>query len=183
MSRPLFALLLLPLAAGAAAGSFGSLEEFARATGMKQGGWHTRLKIESANVEVLPGADPAKAAEIKARTESQVGRVNEVDECFDPASAASPVLPGFVIESQCSFSRLEAGDGRWAMDATCPNPERRGTAKIVAQGTYSPETVTGRHEVHLSASGVIVHAKIETVSRFTGECRPPAVAQPGPGAD
>lgn len=184
MSRPLFALLLLPLAAGAvAAAPFASLEEFARATGMKQGGWRTSMKFESANVEVLPGADPATVAEIKARTRSQVGQVNEVDECFDPASEASPVLPGFVIEPQCSFRRLEAGGGRWAMDATCPNPERRGTATIVAQGAYSPESVTGRHEVHLAASGVIVHAKIETASRFAGECRRPPVEQPEHDAD
>jgi hypothetical protein len=186
--RPFLALplaLLVPLAAAApaASGAFGSVEEFARAFGLKQGGWHTSLKIEAVAVEILPGADPAVAAEIKARSEAQVGSVKEIDECLGPPSETSLGLPGIPVEAECSFSRLEAGDGRWAIDATCPERERHGSARIVAQGTYSPGRVTGRHAADLSASGVIVHAKLETLSRFTGECLPPLVAPSRPEAD
>jgi hypothetical protein len=149
------------------------VEKFAGAIGLKQGGWRTSLKLLAAEVEALPGADPALVARTKARIAQRLGTVDEIDECSGHDSLASLRLPGILVEPGCSVSRMEAGDGRWAIAAACPAAGERGPGGVVAQGTYSPGTVTGRHDADLSHKGVIVHAKVETVSRFVGECRPP----------
>ena len=84
MSRPALALplaLLLPLAAAAAAPRpFESVREFARAIGMKPGGWRTSFKVTSIEVEAPAGMDPAAIAAFKAEMPFRVGTVEERDE-------------------------------------------------------------------------------------------------------
>lgn len=192
MSRSALALslaFLLPVTAGGAAAAgggadtLGSLEDFSRAVGMKPGGWRVSMKAVSAQFESAPGADPANLAALKAEIEPQIGTVEEVDECIDPASTESTRLPGILVERGCTYSRLEAADGRWAMTATCPTPRKDGIVTLAGEGTYSPESVTSRHQARIRIRGVIVNIEAETVSRFVGECRPPVpitlVPEPG----
>jgi hypothetical protein len=174
MSRPalaLFLALLVPLAAAAAPRPFGSIEEFAHAIGLKKGGWHTSVKLTGLDLQTPPGIDPAIAAGLKAQIESRAATDDGMDECTSVASNAV-TLPGILLEKDCSFSRIEGGNGRWALSSTC-KVGQGSLSNFVAEGTYSAKTVTGRHEVGLSINGVVVHMKVATVSRFIGECRPP----------
>lgn len=178
MSRPALMLslaLLVPLAAAAAAPRpFTSIEEFARAIGMKPGGWHTSFKVTSVEVDLPPGTDPALLEPVKAAMPLKAGSVQEQHECAGPIGQ-SPSLPGILISKECSFSRMESGDGRWAITSTCPNMPGGGTASASARGTYAPELVTGVQELELSLGGLVVHVKGDIVSRYTGsQCRPPA---------
>lgn len=177
---PGFALvvLLAGAAAGAAVRILGSVEEFAEAVGMKPGGWQVTMKPVAARIEATPGADPANVAALKAEIEPQIGTVEVVDECMSPASAGSVRLPGILVERGCSYSRLEAGGGRWAMAATCPAPGKDGTVTLAGEGTYSSGLVTGRHEARIPIRGLVAHVTAETVSRFVGECSPQAPPVP-----
>lgn len=174
MSRPALALslaLLVPLAAAAAPRPFASIEEFARAIGLKKGGWHTSVKLTALDVQASPGIDPAVAAGLKAQIESRADADPGMDECTGVASRAV-TLPGILLEKDCSFSRIEGGEGRWALSSTC-KVGQGSISNFVSQGTYSAKAVTGLHEMDISLDGVVVHMKAESVSRFVGECRPP----------
>ena len=176
MSRLTFAIplaLLIPLAAAAAAPRpFASLDEFARAIGMKPGGWHTSVKVTSIEVDLPPGTDPEALAVFKAAMTIKVGSVQEQHECAG-ATPTGPSLPGILLSRECSFSNMEAGDGRWAITSTC-DMGQGGTATVAARGTYAPEMVAGLQEAEFSLQGSVVHLKGEMVSRFTGDqCRPP----------
>ncbi|MET1112590.1 MAG: DUF3617 family protein [Allosphingosinicella sp.] len=175
MLRPALALLLallVPLAAAAAPGPFKSVEAFARAIGLKEGGWHTSIRLTALDVEAPPAADPAVAAALKAQLEARAAADKGMDECTGAASGVAR-LPGILLEKDCTFSRLEGSDGRWALASTCKVGQGL-ISNFVAQGAYSSRRVTGRHEVDLMFNGAAVHMKIETQSRFVGECRPPA---------
>jgi len=176
MSRSAFALgfaLLLPLMAGAGAaagpGAFDSLKAFARAVGMKKGGWQTRVKVTSA--EIKSASDPAHLAEVRAEIEKQVGQVEEKDECSGTSPEGNPRLPGIVLEPGCFFSRLKAADGRWAL--SCAFSRNGEAAAMDSEGTYSRKAVTGRHEGDITRKGVVIHVKAETESRYVGKCRSP----------
>jgi len=174
MLRPSLALslaLLVPLAAAAAPRPFGSIEEFARAVGLRKGGWDTSIELTALDVQALPGADPAAAAGLKAQIESRARAGKMMHECTGAASGRVK-LPGILLENDCTFSRLEGGKGRWALASTC-KAGRDSIFNFVAQGTYSARTVTGRHEIDLSMNGAVVHMKAQTVSRFVGKCVPP----------
>ncbi|HYI40526.1 MAG TPA: DUF3617 family protein [Allosphingosinicella sp.] len=164
--------LLVPLAAGAAAGSgaFGSLDEFARAVGLKKGGWLTRLKVTATAIEASPEADPAELAAVRARIAKQSGTVEETAQCSDRAVVDTERLPGFLVERGCSYARLYAADGRWALSSSCSRNGNDGQANITSEGTYSRKAVTGRHEGEMSRKGIVIRFKAETESRFTGRC-------------
>lgn len=178
MSRLSLALplaLLFPLALGAAPPEGEELiVEFVRAVGMKEGSWRTSMKLISAEIEAKPGADPAVLAGVKARTESNMGKAEEKDECVGPDSSG-PTMPGILLDHECSYSKAEAAGGRWSLISEC-----RDGSSFVAEGTYSPKSVTGRHRVDVTLKGVTVHAMFETASRFNGECRPPEPIVYGP---
>lgn len=179
MSRSAFAfvcLLLFPSMAGAGAGAatgagtVDSLEAFARAVGMKNGRWHTRVTVTAAEIKPSPAADPAHLAEVRARIERQIGMVEEKDECLPTSSEGGTRLPGILLEPECSYSRLQAADGRWALScAVSTNDE---VASMDSEGTYSRKAVTGRHEGDITRKGVVLHVKAETESRYVGKCRP-----------
>lgn len=173
MSRPALALslaLLVPIAAAAAPLTFRSIDEFARAVGLKKGGWQTKVNLTSLDIEMPPGTDPAATAKLKAELTASVAAEDDV-ECADSASGAVQ-MPGILLDRNCSFRRIEAGGGRWALSSECQSgPSFSST--IVGQGSYSAERTTGRHEVELSMPGAKVRLSAETLSRFVGECRPP----------
>lgn len=177
MSRSILAhslALAVPIAAAAAPSPKASVEEFARAIGMKAGGWHTTIKVTSLEVDLPPGTDPALLEPVKAAMPLKVGSVQEQHECVDP-SAEGPSLPGILLGRECSFSGMESGDGRWAITSTCPNMPGGGKASASARGTYAPDLVTGVQELELSLGGLVAHVKGDIVSRHTGgQCRPPA---------
>ncbi|MEO7178505.1 MAG: DUF3617 family protein [Allosphingosinicella sp.] len=165
--------LLVPAAAGAAAdsGAFNSLREFARAVGMKKGGWHTRVKVIAAEIRPSPGADPAYLAEIRSQIERKIGAVDEKEECSGKGAGGTPRLPGILPEPGCSYSRLYAADGRWSLGYRCASVGGD-VANMESEGTYSRTAVTGRHEGDIAHKGVVVHLKAEIESRYVGECRP-----------
>lgn len=169
--------LLVPLAAGAAAAprTFATVEEFAREIAMKPGGWHTRFTLTSIEVELPPGVDPALREKAKAAMPLKVGSVQEMHECAGP-TAQGPSLPGILLNRGCTYSKMEAGGGRWAVAYFCPKMGRDGAGSAAAsgRGTYAAERVTGSHESDLELKGLVVHVKGEVVSRFTGQCRPSA---------
>lgn len=175
--------LLVPVTAGAAAGSgtFGSLDEFARAVGLKKGGWLTRLKATATAIESSPEADPAELAAVRDRIAKQSGTVEETAQCSDGAVVDTERLPGILLEPGCSYARLHAADGRWALSYSCSKAKDDGF-NITSQGTYSRKAVTGRHEGQMSRKGIVIRFKAETESRFTGQCGSanPAVALPPP---
>jgi hypothetical protein len=167
--------LLLPSIAGAGAaagaGTFNSVEEFARAVGMKKGGWHTRVKVTEAEIKPSPAADPAYLAQVRARIESQIGVVQEKDECSVNSPQGRPRLPGILLEPKCAYSRLQAADGLWALSCAISTTDEIGTAQ--SEGTYSRKKVTGRHEGVITHEGVVIHLTAETESRYVGECSAP----------
>lgn len=175
MSGRVFALslaLVLPVTAGAAAaaGDFQSLGEFARAVGMKEGAWRTRVKVTAAQLMPSPGADPARLAEVRARIERQIGVSEEKEECTAAAGTGIPRLPGIVLEpAGCSYSRLQAAKGRWALTYGCVVPANGERATMKSEGTYSRKAVTGRHEGNINYRGAVVHLKAETESRYVGK--------------
>jgi len=178
MSRSVFLLafaLFLPLMAGAGAaagaGTFESVEEFAQAIGMKKGGWQTRVKVIAAEIRPSPAADPAHVAEVRALTQSQVGVVQEKDECSGASPQGRPRLPGILLDPECSFNRLQAADGRWSL--SCAFSRNDEIATVESEGTYSRKKITGRHEGDIIQNGVVIHVKAETESRYVGKCRAP----------
>lgn len=177
--------LLAPLAAGASTNAFGTVQEFAREIALKPGNWHTRAKVIDARVESEPGADPASIAALRARIEPRIGKIDEMNECVERVPSALPRLPGILLERDCSFSRIEGGEGRWKVASSCSFNSGQGKAVTLAQGTYSRQTVTGRHEGQVRIDGAIVHLEAETVSRYTGKCRPepPGLLHLAPGKD
>jgi hypothetical protein len=181
MFRPALALplaLLVPLAAAAAPRSFGSVGEFARAIGMKPGGWRTSFKVTAIEVVTPPGMDPAAVEAFKAEMPFGVGTVEERDECA-ATTPEGPSLPGILLDKGCVFTRMEAGKGRWAVASNCRHRGHGGLGIVTGEGTYSRKTVTGRQEVDHEVGGVIVRVKGETLARFIGKCRPsPATVPP-----
>ena len=178
MSRPALALplaLLLPLAtaAPAAVEGLGSLAQFARAIGMKQGAWHTRLTVTAADFKPSPNADPADLAKIRAQLELHVGKVQERNECLDRKSGGGLRLPGIIVDPVCSFSRMKAAGGRWALDSACNDPVKGETARLRGEGTYARTAVTGWHEGEASLKGVVFDVKVEFESRHVGKCSAP----------
>ncbi len=174
MSRSLGFAFLLALLAGTATaageGAFDTMEEFARAVGMKKGGWQTRVKVTTAEIRPSPAADQAVLAEVRARIEKQIGQVEVKDECSKPSREGRPRLPGIVLEPGCSLSRLQASDGRWSLSCGLSQNDETGT--LNSAGSYSRKMVTGRHEGDFTYKGVVVHLTAETESRWVGECRP-----------
>ncbi len=182
---PLSLALIIPLAAAAASGTLASVEEFAHAIGMKPGGWRTSVKLTAAEIRPSPAADPAIIAEAQGRIEAQLGVVNERNECLKPAGKGELRLPGIIIDPVCTFSGMQAADGRWALTSSCRLPEADQSGTLIAEGTYSHKAVTGRHEGDINYKGVTVHLKAETTSRYIGKCRPTpsAVVVPAPKGD
>ncbi|HYG46819.1 MAG TPA: DUF3617 family protein [Allosphingosinicella sp.] len=171
--RALLSVLVLPLAAASAPGDFGSLQEFARAVGMKQGAWRTRITVTAADFRPSPKADPAVLARSRARIESLLGKVQERNACLDPESGDGLRLPGIVIDPVCSFSRMHAKGGRWTLDTRCSIPANDETAELRGEGTYSRTAVSGTHEGETTLKGVVVHVKAQFESRHVGECSAP----------
>ena len=175
MSRPALALplaLLLPIAAAAAAPRpFESVREFARAIGMKPGGWRTSFTVTSIEVETPPGMDPAAIAAFKAEMPFKVGTVEERDECAAMAPEG-PSLPGILLDKDCAFTRMEAGDGRWAVSSNCRHRGHGGLGIVSGEGTYSRKLVTGRQEINHEVGEVVVRLKGGIQARFTGKCLP-----------
>lgn len=169
--------LLLPLAAGAAAPprTFATVEQFAREIAMKPGGWLTRFTVTSVEVDLPPGVDPALRERVKAAMPVKAGSVQEMHECAGP-TPQGPSLPGILLHRGCTYSKMEAGGGRWAVAYFCPKmgSDGAGSASASGRGTYAAETVTGSHESALQLKGLVAHVKGEVVSRFTGQCRPSA---------
>lgn len=189
MPRPTLAAafsVLLAVAGGAAATTAGydSIEAFARAIGMKPGGWHTSLKVKAVRVEPRPGGNPAAAAAVKARLESAATRGDEMDDCVHEPAVGKASLPGILLEKGCSFSRMEVAEGRWAVTSQCKIGEGA-VVKTVGEGSYAPDLVTGRHVVDFSSADLSSHIELETVTRFTGECPAPVVIRmvPAPRED
>ncbi|MEA3008953.1 MAG: hypothetical protein QOJ91_645 [Sphingomonadales bacterium] len=176
MTRPALALalvLLAPLAVAAAPVTFHSMAELAGALGLKKGGWHTDVKVTALDIQTPPGTDPAVASDLRAQIEAKAVTGEGIDECTDPASS-TVLLPGMLLENDCAFSRIEGGEGRWALSTSC----RLGPGAVshsVGEGLYSAEAVTGRQAVELSLEGTVIRMKVETASRFIGECRAPPV--------
>jgi hypothetical protein len=176
MSRSafLFFALLVPLMAGAGApagpGTFNSAEEFARAVGMKKGLWHTRVRVTAAELKPSPMADPADLAAIRAQIEGKIDVVEVNEECLSTISEGGPRLPGILLEPKCSYSRLQAADGRWAL--SCATATEHEVGNMDSEGTYSRKAVTGKHEGDITRRGVVLHLKAETESRYVGKCRP-----------
>lgn len=177
MSRPAFPLvllLLLPSMAGAGAatgtGTFDSLVEFVQAVGMKKGLWRTRVRVTAAEIQPSPGADPAHVAEVRARIERQVGLVEEKDECLLAPSKGGLRLPGILLNQECSYTRLRAGGGRWAL--SCAVSTRDEMSSMESKGTYARRAVTGSHKGEITRKGVLFRVKARTESRYVGECRP-----------
>lgn len=174
MSRSLgLAILLASLAGTAAAageGQFDTLDEFARAVGMKKGGWQTRVKVTAAQIGPSPAADPAVLEEVRARIEKRTGQVEVKDECSGPSSDGRPRLPGILLEPGCSLSRLRAADGRWTL--SCGLSRNGETGRLDSEGTYSRKMVTARHEGDFTYKGVALHLTAESESRWVGKCRP-----------
>ncbi|HYJ82042.1 MAG TPA: DUF3617 family protein [Allosphingosinicella sp.] len=172
MTRSALALalaLLVPLAAAAAPRPFQSVDEFARAVGLKKGGWRTRVNLTSLDIRMPPGTDPEVAAKLKAEIAAEAAAGDEM-ECADSSSGAV-TMPGILLDSSCTFSRIEAGEGRWALSSTC-KAGPGGSSTIVGEGRYSTRRTTGRHQIDLSMAGVRLLMTAETLSRFVGECRP-----------
>lgn len=167
---PLALLLAVATAAPAAVGAVGTLEEFARAVGMKKGAWRTRITITAANFKPSPNADPADVAKIRAQMESHLGKVQERNECLDPKSGGGLRLPGIIIDPACSFSRMTAAGGRWTVDSACSSTATDETGRLRGEGTYSRTAVTGRHEGEVSMKGVVIDVKAEFESRHVGKC-------------
>ncbi len=166
-------ILILPLAAAAASApvAFGTLAEFARSVGMKQGAWRTKVTVTAADFKPSPTADPADVAKIRAQTEAQLGKVQERNECLDSKSGGGLHLPGIVIDPTCSFSRTNASGGRWTLDSACSAPATGEEGMLRGEGTYSRTAVTGRHEGQVSFKGVVFHMKAEFESRHVGKCK------------
>lgn len=174
MFRPALALplaLLLPIAAAAAPRSFESVHEFARAIGMKSGGWRTSFKVTSIEVETPAAMDPAAIAAFKAEMPFRVGTVEERDECA-AMTPEGPSLPGILLDNGCVFTRMEAGDGRWAVASNCRHRGHGGLGIVAGEGTYSRKIVTGRQEINHEVGDVVVRLKGDILARFTGKCQP-----------
>jgi hypothetical protein len=173
MLRSRFALLsvlVLPLVAASAPGDFGSLREFAGAVRMKPGAWQTRITITEAKFKPSPTAAPAELAKIRADMEARLGKADQRNECLDPGSENGLRLPGIVIDPSCSFSRLHAAGGRWTLDSTCSEPDKREFATMKGEGTYSRRAVAGRHEGEASFKGAVLDIRVEFESRHVGKC-------------
>lgn len=177
MSRSAFAFvfaLLLPLVAGAGAatgaGTVDSLVEFVQAVGMKKGLWRTRVTVTAAEIQPSPGADPAQVAEVRARIERQVGLVEEKEECLLAPSKGGLRLPGILLNQECSYTRLRAGGGRWAL--SCAVSTHYEVSSMESKGTYARRAVTGSHEGEITRKGVLFRVKARTESRYVGDCRP-----------
>lgn len=184
MPRPVLAAaipVLLAVAGGAAAATAGyeTIEAFARAIGMKPGGWHTSLKVTAVRVEPRPGGDPMAVAAVKARLEAAMMRGDEADDCVREPAVGKASLPGILLEKGCSFSRLEAAEGRWALTSQC-EVGKDAVVSTAAEGSYAPDRVTGRHVVDFSSADLFSHIELETVTRFTGECPAPLVIRTMP---
>lgn len=184
MTRPALAFalplaLLVPLAAAAAPRPFESVRDFARAIGMKQGGWRTSFKVTSIEVETPAGMDPAAVAAFKAEMPFRVGTVEERDECA-AAAPGGPSLPGILLDKDCVATRMEAGEGRWAVTSNCRHRGHGGLGIVSGQGSYSRKTVTGRQRIdHEVGRGLIVRVEGEISARYAGKCGrkpPPASA-------
>lgn len=176
MSRPPGLAILLALLGGTAAaaggGDFDTVEQFARAVGMKKGGWQTRAKVTAAQILPSPAADPAVLEEVRASIEKRIGLVQVKEECSGPSSEGRPRLPGIVLEPGCSLSRMRAADGRWTL--SCALSRDGETGRLESEGTYSPRAVTARHQGDFTYKGVAMHLTAETESRWVGKCRPPS---------
>jgi Protein of unknown function (DUF3617) len=181
MPRPayaLVALIVLPLAAASSPGDFGSLEEFARAVGMKRGAWTTRITVTAADFGPSPKADPAVLAKTRAQFESLLGKVRERHECLDKESEKALRLPGIVVDPTCSFSRIHAKGGRWTLDSSCDNPAIEEAGTLRGEGSYSPTAVKGTHEGLASFKGVVVQVRARFESRHVGQCSAPGPFDP-----
>lgn len=171
--------LLLPLAAAAAPRPFESVREFARAIGMKQGGWRTSFKVTSIEVEAPAGMDRAAVEAFKAEMPFRVGTVEERDECA-ALTPEGPSLPGILLDKGCVATRMEAGGGRWAITSSCRHRGHGGLGIVSGEGLYSRRTVTGRQEIDHEVGGIVVRVKGEISARYAGKCgrKPPPASPP-----
>jgi hypothetical protein len=155
-------------------------ERMREAMGLRLGAWRTVSTLVDLEVAPGPGDDAAEAERAAAEMRSKLGRPLTQDQClWDDRSRL--YLPGVRIPGKCEFSRLEAGDGRFAAAGRCGHPESSAKIDIAIEGTYAADRMTYRSEADAAAGKGHIRVKMDMASRFTGPCATaPAILTPSP---
>jgi hypothetical protein len=161
----------LTLAAGAGLGADAPLrpEHMRQAMGLKLGAWQTKTRLVDVKVEPVAGGSAGDGAGAEAALRAQFGKGATEGLCLwdDPDRL---YLPGIIAMPGCDYSRIEARNGRFAVTATCRNPEPAGVIEVAVEGTYTPERMTTRSEMTATVLGMRARIKLESASRFKGKC-------------
>lgn len=183
-SLPLGLMLALATAPGLAADSALRPEQLRQAMGLKLGSWRSTLNVVDVQVEPTPGADPAEAERTAPALRSKIGLAPPIEECLwdSPELVFIPGLRVGSAASGCTFGRVEARDGRFAVASICSHPDQGVRVEMAMDGSYTPETMASRFEVTTTTANMRIRIKASSESRFAGDCKsmPPIVSVPRP---
>ena len=167
--------LVLAVAATASVAADAPLrpEQMRRAMGLKLGEWRTEYTVADVQVEPAPGGTRADAERSKPAIRARLGQPTQAQCLWDDGQRL--YLPGIRGMPGCDYSRIEARNGRFAITAVCRQPNSAEVTKVVVAGSYTAEHITARSEATLPIEGMRVRVKLDSKSRFVGECTLPPV--------
>ncbi|MGZ8285935.1 MAG: DUF3617 domain-containing protein [Allosphingosinicella sp.] len=174
---PLALSLALAATAGLAADSPLRPEQLRQAMGLKLGEWRTSFKLADVQVDPAPGGTAADAERAVPSIRAQLSAPLQTQCLWDDRERM--YLPGLRGMPNCEYSRVEAGNGRFALTAMCKQRDSAEIIEIAVEGRYDREHMTTRAEVRLSIEGMPVRVKMDSESRFVGKCGlPPVILTP-----
>lgn len=146
--------------------------------GLKLGAWKTKSRLVDLRLDPAPGGDPAEAERAVSRFRALLGKEVIQDQCLrDHPDRLS--LPGLHPPPGCDYSRLEVGNGRFAVTSLCKEPNSDEAFAVTLEGTYTPERMTVRSEATAPHPRGRMHIKMDIESRFSGSCDSiPAIRTP-----
>lgn len=153
-------------------------EALRRAMGLKLGGWQTTFTVIDLKVDFPDGVNAEEAERAAAGFRAELERDRIKNECLSDIPERLN-LPGVHPPKECDFSRIEARDGKFLIKSLC-KADSGTTLEAVVEGEYGPERMSARSEVASSDSGVRIRIKMDSKSRFTGQCDPSLVAETPP---
>jgi hypothetical protein len=182
--RPFAVLLLLVASGGLAADAPLRPDQLRGVMGLKPGSWRTTAHLVDMRIDTQSKDDAARGAEVTSAVRSKAEKSFSGDECL-PESPAALFIPGFQLaEAGCEFSRVEAGEGRFAVSAICDRLDPPIRLEMDVAGTYDSKRVSSRVRSAATVKGDRVDLTLELKSRFIGRCKAvPAVVKRTPQGD
>ena len=144
------------------------LEVF-RSLALTEGNWHSVITIEDASLVEHAESDLV-IEQLREQTASMIGRTYENDDCIGNSLAANGdlVLPGLQVQSLCTVTHSEVGDGQFDLAFAC-GPQ--GNLSAQYSGTIERDAIDATLQTVMKSPKVTTHITMKISGKKAGSCQ------------